>query len=222
MRGEQDEAEALIMINPQLLNHKGSGKEFHNGREFKSITPFQYALWALDWYMWDMMMKHIDHSQARSQLEELESRGTEHGKQFDGFDRLINAYEVYIDKYDGWNYDQRVHHWCKEVGGAQKDLPVHALQEYWRTDRPMDPTPDFKDKRGKDHGDLVADIARIDFADSWAALRKARAWCNLEAAVPRRTVSQDHRGTVSLKDTRNTQYKELRETLSKGPDLRIR
>ena len=48
MRGEQDEAENMIKANLQLLNHKGAGKEFHNGREFKSITPFQYALWALD------------------------------------------------------------------------------------------------------------------------------------------------------------------------------
>ena len=39
MRGEEDEAEAFVMVNPQLLNHRGSGTEFHNGREFKSITP---------------------------------------------------------------------------------------------------------------------------------------------------------------------------------------
>ena len=241
------------MINPQLLNHKGSGKEFHNGREFKSITPFQYALWALDWYMWDMMMKHIDHSQARSQLEELESRGTEHGKQFDGFDKLINAYQDYLDKYDDWsskqrkkeqkqwirkslgfgipivNFDHLTQHWCRVVGGAQKDLPVHALQEYWRKDRSMDPTPDFKDKRGKDHGDLVDDIARSDFADSWAPARGAAdaemdmKWnVGVVERLRERDDMADRRGIVSLKDTRNTQYKELRETLSKAPGLRIR
>ena len=37
-----------------------------------------------------------------------------------------------------------------------------------------------------------------------------------------RPIIADHRGIVSLKDTRTSQYKELRETLSKGPDLRIR
>ena len=232
MRGEQDEAENMIKANPQLLDHKGSGKEFHNGREFKSITPFQYALWALDWYMWDMMMKHIDHSQARSQLEELESRGTEHGKQFDGFDRLINAYQVYQDKYDGWNWDQRNQHWCKVVGGAQKGLPVHALQEYWRKDRSMDPTPDFKDKRGKGHGELMVKIARSDFADSWATARSCFPPTMAGAGYDNRPstqfyqwimiASEDRKGIVSLKDTRNSQYKELRETLSKAPGLRIR
>ena len=30
--------------------------EFHNEREFKSITTFQYALWVLDWYMLGMMI----------------------------------------------------------------------------------------------------------------------------------------------------------------------
>ena len=258
MRGEQNEAENMIKANPQLLNHKGAGKEFHNGREFKSITPFQYALWALDWYMWDMMMKHIDHSQARSQLEELESRGTEHGKQFNGFDRLINAYQDYLDKYDDWcskqrkkeqkqwirkslgfditivNFDHLTQHWCKVVGGAQKDLPIHALQEYWRTDRSMSPTPDFKGKRGKKHGDLVEDVANIDFAVSWAVTRawvraafraknRGGSYLRIRATpVEHAEAGQDRSGIVSLKDTRNSQYKELRETLSKAPGLRIR
>ena len=207
--------------------------------------------------MWDMMMKYIEHSQARSQLEELESRGTEHGKQFDGFDRLINAYQGYLDKWDDWsskqrkkeqkqwirrslgfditleNFDHLDQHWCKVVGGAQKDLPVHALQEYWRKDRSMDPTPDFKDKRGKDHGDLVDDIARSDFADCWATARgrNPRSEASpgdhvlgMHVTINNTTVGCiiDSRGIVSLKDTRNSQYKELREMLSKAPDLRIR
>ena len=89
---------------------------------------------------------------------------------------IIDAYQVYIDKYSSWNWHQRKQHWCKVVGGAQKGLPVHALQEYWRKDRSMVPTPDFKDKRGKDHGDLVAEIAGVKgmFAASWAAGRAAR------------------------------------------------
>ena len=180
-------------------------------------------------------MRYMDHSEARMQLEELEGRGTEHGRQFNGFDSLINAYQVYIDKFNDWNRGKLVHHWCKVVGGAQKGLPVHALQEYWRQDRSMDPTPDFKDKRGKNHGDLVADIGRSDFADSWAACLAARGGygmvCDHGAddieSIPwdddiEDQAQTDMRGIVSLKDTRNSQYKELRETLSKAPGLRIR
>ena len=77
----------------------------------------------------------MDLSKVRSQLEELASRGTEHGNQFDGFDKLIIAYQVYIDKYSSWNSDRSTQHWCKVVGGAQKGLPVRALQEYLRSDR---------------------------------------------------------------------------------------
>ena len=82
MAGVQDTAEKMIESNPSLLNQKSRGKEWHNGREFKNITPFQYALWALDWYMWQMMIPYMDLSQARAQLEELDSRGTEHGNHF--------------------------------------------------------------------------------------------------------------------------------------------
>ena len=109
MKGEQVDAETMIIRNPALLNYKGSGKEFHNDREFRSITPFQYALWALDWYMWDMMMGHIDHTEARVQLEDLERNGTEHGKQF-RFDNLIRAYKVYNTKFNSWDHDQQSHH----------------------------------------------------------------------------------------------------------------
>ena len=79
---------------------------------------------------------------------------------------------------------------------------------------------------------MVADLARTDFADSWAA-HSDDSWNGqwLTDAAERVTdahcviyapVSEDRRGIVSLKDTRNSQYKELRETLSKAPGLRIR
>ena len=32
-------------------------------------------------------------------------------------------------------------HWCKVVGGAQKGLPAHVVNEYCRGDRPFDPCP---------------------------------------------------------------------------------
>jgi len=207
MRGEQDEAEEIIKANPQLLNHKGSGKEFHNGREFKSITPFQYALWAMDWYMWDMMMSYMDHSEARMQLEELERRGTEHGKQFDGLDNLINAYQVYIDKYDGWNFDQKKDYLIKEVFPHHKAQPLcvwFALVSA-RSGGDRLATTSVR-VQGKQIAEL---IARHPCQSDWHIIIEI-------GGVPM------HEEFVSLKDTRNSQYKELRETLSKGPDLRIR
>ena len=215
----------MIKANPQLLNHKGAGKEFHNDREFNSITPFQYALWALDWYMWDMMMQYMDHSEAKSQLEELETIGTEHGKQFGGFDNLINAYQVYKDKHEVWSLDQCRDNWIKEIGGCQKALPIHALQEYYREDRSLESTSDFKQGRWSNWGwKLGKESVRrqrnkfrtvTPAKDKWPRNpifdmglpdRRPAIWMKGEA---------EQRGIVSLKETRNTQYNELRETLSK-------
>ena len=228
MGGQQDMAEKMIVSNPSLLEEKRRGREWHNGREFKSITPFQYALWALDWYMWDMMMKYIDHSSARSQLEELEKQGTEHGKQFDGFDKLINAYSVYVCGYSLMNDCERIKYWCEELGGSQKALPLHALQEYYRKDRKMDPTPDFKGKRGTSHENLVEQLSKKNGLGGEFALcrgenlraRMDEGWWGV--AFVEFGVDIDRKGIVSLKNTRETQYKELRETLSKAPVLSIR
>jgi len=221
MRGDQDEAEALIKANPQLLNQKGRGKEYHNNREFRSITPFQYALWALDWYMWDMMMRYMDHVEARAQLEDLEDQGTEHGKQFD-FDNLINAYQVYHDKFVGWSWDQRDHHWVKEIGRCQKALPIHALQEYYREDSSLDSTSDFKQGRWSNWGWKLGKESVRRQRNKFRTVTPAKdKWPIFDMGLPDRLPAiwmkgeAEQRGIVSLKETRNTQYNELRETLSK-------
>ena len=34
-----------------------------------------------------------------------------------------------------------IDHWCKVVGGEQKLLPAHMVNEYCRPDRPFEPCP---------------------------------------------------------------------------------
>ena len=66
-------------------------------------------------------------------------------------------------------------------------------------------------------------MTRIVSRNSWAAVRGA--WHRPVNLVVKHNLlgcQVDRRGIVSLKDTRNSQYKELRETLSKAPGLRIR
>jgi hypothetical protein len=46
-----------------------------SGREFQSITAFQYALWALDWHMWAMIQKYLPVEQQQVQFEKLETKG---------------------------------------------------------------------------------------------------------------------------------------------------
>lgn len=140
VEGEQDKAEELIKKDKNLLLHAGTVKDL-SGREFKGITAFQYALWALDWHMWTMIQKHLPKEAQAEQFQALETKGTAHGKHF-SLQGLTDALQVYVDNAEKWNYDQRAEdQWCKKVGGAQKQLPAHVVNEYCRRDRPFGPCP---------------------------------------------------------------------------------
>ncbi len=138
--GEQDKAEALIQTDKNLLLYAGTVKDL-SGREFKPITAFQYALWAMDWHMWTMIQKYLPQEAQAQQWQELETKGTAYGKHFN-LQGLTGALQTYVDNAAKWNYDQRaVDQWCKKVGGEQKLLPVHIVNEYCRADRPFEPCP---------------------------------------------------------------------------------
>jgi hypothetical protein len=140
--GEQYQAEALIQTDKNLLLHSGMVKDL-SGREFKPITAFQYALWAMDWHMWTMIQKYLPQEAQAKQLRELETKETPpHEKSF-SLKGLINALQMYVDNAERiWKYDQRaVDHWSKIVGGEQKLLPAHIVNEYCRGDRPFEPCP---------------------------------------------------------------------------------
>ncbi|WP_028388071.1 hypothetical protein [Legionella fairfieldensis] len=48
--------------------------EDYSGRKFQRISAFQYALWALDWRMWTMMLKAVDNAEANAiTQDELDS-----------------------------------------------------------------------------------------------------------------------------------------------------
>ena len=120
--GEQDKAEALIQKDKNLLLHAGTVTDL-SGREFKRITAFQYALWAMDWHMWTMIQKYLPKEAQAEQLQVLETKGTAHGKHF-SLQPLTGALQTYVDNAEKvWKYDQRAtDHWCKVVGGAQKGV----------------------------------------------------------------------------------------------------
>ncbi len=134
-KGEQDKAEELIKRKKNLLLRAGKVKDL-SGREFKQITAFQYALWALDWHMWTMIQKYLPTETQAQQLRELKIKGTEYGQHFSLL-VLINAIKRYLDLYNNWCGEQ----WLKLIGAAQNDLPIHVVNEYCRRDRPFKPCP---------------------------------------------------------------------------------
>jgi hypothetical protein len=138
--GEQDQAEALIKKDSKLLLAAGKVTDL-SGRTFDNITAFQYALWAMDYHMWTMIQKYLPTEAQAKQHALLESKGTVHGKHFD-LQPLLDALKTYVDNAAKWNYDQRaVEQWCKKMGGAQKLLPAHVVNEYCRSDRSFAPCP---------------------------------------------------------------------------------
>jgi len=139
--GEQDKAEAMLKANGGLALQSGTVTDLSN-RTFKHITGFQYAVWAMDWHMWTMLLKYVPREEAALQLQALEENGTEHGKHFD-LNHLVGALDTYVKNYDAWNGQQCRTHWCQQVGGAQLLLPAHVVNEYCRPDRSFDPVPDF-------------------------------------------------------------------------------
>src|SRR4051794_1480736 len=71
VEGEQDKAEELIKKDKTLLYQAGSVKDLSD-REFKSITAFQYALWAFDWHMYTMIQNYLPLEAQITQWQSLE------------------------------------------------------------------------------------------------------------------------------------------------------
>ena len=249
MAGDLGESEKMIKDNPQLLNHKGAGKEFHCDRAFKSITPFQYALWARDWHMWDMMMQHMDHAHARDQLEELDSHGTEHGMQFDGLKELENMCRLTIQNSfsDQYKFKEKK---------LRKDLPVNVQLEYWRKDWSNNPVPNFRTRLGQERDQLLKSfrsyvwyrntyiVRLMALGNEYEEIRSAPVTVAalILSAFPGAMISMSGPSLflarsawmlssyrkkleialpciIALNATRISQYEELKETLRKAPDL---
>ncbi len=132
--GKQNQVEMIIKKNPTLLLKPYKIKDL-SGREFKRMSVFQYALWALDWHMWKMMLRYIPLKLANQQIQELESCSTEHGKYF-SFQPLIESLKKYVS-------NSTENQWCKVVGKEQALLPAHAINEYCRNDQSFYPCPNF-------------------------------------------------------------------------------
>lgn len=160
-QGKQDEAQGLLKENPEaqtLLKTPGLFTDY-SGRAF-NCTAYEYAYWAKDTHMCRMLEQHMDEA-TKTELLQRVNAIEEHGlkysqngndrcsKHFD-FSPLKRALNNYVQRYDEWkmteNWDAMKSAWM-QVGLAQRDLPVHVINEYFRPDRSFDPTPSFKESK---------------------------------------------------------------------------
>lgn len=158
--GKQDEAEQLLIKTkealPKLLEQETKVTDY-SGRTFK-CTAYEYAYWAKDTHMCRMLERYMDKDTKAAMLERcaaIEANGlkyTQNGteqcsKHFD-LTPLKKALQDYVDGYDNW---KRTNSWdaikaaWMQVGMAQRDLPVHVINEYCRPDRSFDPKPAFNE-----------------------------------------------------------------------------
>ena len=165
-RGQQDEADVLLTKHPELLLERGDVTDY-SGRSFVSISPLEYAYWAMDTHMCRMLEQHLmaleptrcEKTKAimLKRLNKIEEYGltykqygvvVEHSKHFD-FSPLITALRRYIAGFHNWcalrNYDAINAAWMA-VGIAQRDMPVHVVNEYCFPNRLFDPRPAFNER----------------------------------------------------------------------------
>lgn len=134
--GDQDSAEKLLKINPEILVERGSVTDF-SGRKFKKISPFEYMLWASDVrYMGNMMLDCLPLNAQGEMIKEclfrqfndLEKNGvtyiTRKGeirkeRHFD-FSPVIGGLNVTNQSF----YPK----WFTEFAKTQSDLPAHVRQ----------------------------------------------------------------------------------------------
>ena len=146
--------EQLLYLQPHTFFHLLTVRcdvTDYSGRTFRNISAFQYALWAMDSQMWDMMLLSLqeafnaDYREAdwiRQELERqydevlelgvnytLNGQITQGERHFD-FEPLIDALNTYIREYNRWSIAERQTYWCSVVGAAQRLVPVHVAQHY--------------------------------------------------------------------------------------------
>lgn len=135
-KGEEDFVTDILQKYPNLALQTGTLTD-PAGRTFTNITALQYALWAYDKHMWELILTFLSKDQAKQQIIALETNGTAHGKHYDGSPLMKAVADFAKDNNNNF---------AVLVGSAQRTAPAHVAQEYYRKDRSFYPTPAFDDK----------------------------------------------------------------------------
>jgi len=151
--GDQTAADMMLRRNPKLLLECADVTDY-SGRKFEKITAYEYAYWAKDTHMCRMLEAHMDKATKAKMLlriDAMEMQGltyeqhgvvVEHSTHFD-FTPLIKALTNYVALN---NFDIRSKKAWMYVGVAQRDLPVHVMNEYFHPNRSFHPIPAFNEE----------------------------------------------------------------------------
>ena len=136
VRGDLESVDKMLSTNKELVYAQGDIVDLSE-REFKKITAFQYAFWAIDKPMWELILKYLPKEHAAVQALAFETNRKRHGQHF-SFEPVLNKYEHFLmDKLEQQNDDESNkdnnapqinedwdRYWRREVGGAQRQFPA--------------------------------------------------------------------------------------------------
>lgn len=143
LSGEQVKAEWILKRYPDFLLRKIDFTDPWTKKTFNHKSVFQYAFWAKDRHMYNMMLDCLPQNEQGEEIRKgLLEQAKELTEHFD-FTPLIRTLQIYVDNFVAWGRSKRTLHWCTVVGLAQQNLPVHVRQEYCNPDRLFYPVPDF-------------------------------------------------------------------------------
>lgn len=234
-QGEQDQAEGMLKKNPELALCSGDSIDLSK-RAFKGITGFQYAIWALDWHMWTMIKKYLPDNEAREQVQAMTTGSwiSQYGESV-SWQNLINALQGFINLCEKKQWPEADRQWRQQVGGAQRFLPAHVINEYCHPTRHFNPCPNFTlttplprnrkiDEEGKRDwfsSDFLGTLG-VNFAIS-RCKAYAHSW-HEPSFYPRtqqtemwRTVCDDHKACQTLLNIRLQQRDQFILEIGKAP-----
>ena len=198
-----EERQALLRTPCVLTDY--SGRTFH-------CTAFEYAYWAKDIHMCRILVSYMD-EETKSQLLEritvndnhglgFEQHGVKHVSPHFDLTPLKTALQVYLNGFDAWslarNWTEMTEAWLA-TGKAQRELPVHIVNEYCRKDRRFYPIPDFNEQTLPRDQKFTNLITRTQ--ESWFPLRASDSGLGFDFALIRYTWT--NASAIDVKDAQN-------------------
>jgi hypothetical protein len=161
--GEHKAVKEMLKKDTSLIFKRGSVTDC-SGRSFDNISAFEYALWCLDKHMWTTMIGCIPHNEKRqfvfakllAQYNSVSRYGVTYKfngaaiteQHFDFENTIFNTLQILLIllKTPGpKDWSALAKHWRENVGGAQKMLPMHVVDEYC-SNKSFADIPEFTDK----------------------------------------------------------------------------
>lgn len=126
--GHLVEVEKWLKKNPSLALGTGMVKD-RSDRTFNNMTALQYAAWALDTEMCELIINYIGTHHSMVQLKALAEKPPTYNYHSLCYDAkpLITKYQTYFDNYYNWGDVVLFLYWQKEIGGEQRKCPAWLI-----------------------------------------------------------------------------------------------